>query len=205
MRNFGWIALCLALCASQAQATEENSERWSFSASSYVYFIPMDSDYASATLTADGSRLHLEARYNYEDRETGSLWVGANFGAGENLVFEATPMLGAVFGNTNGIAPGWKLSLGYHWLELYSENEYVFDTDDSEGNFYYNWSEATLAPTDWFRFGLVVQRTKAYQTELEVQRGLLLGVSFKRVDLTAHVFDLGWEDPTTVLSILVHF
>jgi NADH dehydrogenase FAD-containing subunit len=30
----------------------------------------------------------------------------------------------------------------------------VFDTDDSSESFFYTWSELTLAPVEWFRFGL---------------------------------------------------
>src|SRR5262249_9607075 len=98
-----------------------------------------------------------------------------------------------------------KLSLSYHMLELYSESEYLFDLNDSSGNFYYNWSEATLSPRDWFRFGLVVQRTKVYQTDLDIQRGLLFGVSIKRVDLTGYVLNLGWEKPTVIFSVGINF
>ena len=50
--------------------------------------------------------LHLETRYNNEDLRTGSLWVGYNFAWGEKWQFEVTPMIGGVFGRTNGIAPG---------------------------------------------------------------------------------------------------
>jgi hypothetical protein len=175
------------------------------SLSAYSYFIPQDTNYVSPTLQFDKHHLHLEARYNYEDQHTGSAWLGWNFSAGEKLSFEFTPMIGGVFGNTDGIAPGWKLSLTYEMLNLYSESEYVFDLNDSSGNFYYNWSEATLAPLDWFRFGLVVQRTKAYETELDVQRGVLVGFTVKSVDLSAYVLNFGWETPTVVLSVAAHF
>ena len=40
------------------------------------------------------------ARYNYENLETGSVWVGYNLSGGEKLEWELTPMLGGVFGNT---------------------------------------------------------------------------------------------------------
>ena len=49
---------------------------WSFSSSMYIYQVRDDRNYAQPTLTADRGWLHLEARYNYEDRKTGSLWLG---------------------------------------------------------------------------------------------------------------------------------
>jgi hypothetical protein len=46
-----------------------------------------------------------------------------------------------------------------------------------EDSFCYNWSELTVAPVDWFRFDMVTQRTRVYQSEREIQRGVIAGVS----------------------------
>ena len=89
---------------------------------------PTTANYVQPTFTADRGWLHLEARYNYEALDTGSAWVGYNFSGGEKLAWEFTPMIGGVFGDTTGIAPGYKGSLSWWKLELYSEGEYVFDT-----------------------------------------------------------------------------
>jgi hypothetical protein len=95
----------------------------------------------------------LEARYNYEDQRTGSVWVGYNFSAGNNLVFEITPF-----------APGALMPLTYKKFAISSENEYVINTDDRTANFFYTWSEFGYLPIKWLRVGLVGQRTRAYQT-----------------------------------------
>src|SRR5436190_3578366 len=79
---------------------------WSFSASASTYFVPDDHNYVQPTVRADRGRLHLEARYNYEGLDTGSAWVGCNFSGGKKLTWELTRMLGGVFGDTTGIAPG---------------------------------------------------------------------------------------------------
>lgn len=184
---------------------EDSSRHWAFTASAYGYLVPESRDYVNLNVTADHASLHFEGRYNYEALETGSLWVGYNFRLGETLVFEAVPMLGGVFGNLTGVAPGWNLALTYKRFSLTSQNEYVFDTGNCEGSFFYTWSELTYSPWDWVRFGLAVQRTKAYRSELDIQRGFLLGFSYKRVDLTGYVFNLGWTDPTTVLAVAFNF
>ncbi len=116
-----------------------------------------------------------------------------------------TPMLGGVFGDLTGVAPGYNLSLSYGKFELSSQGEYVFDTRDRAGNFFYTWSEFTYSPVEWFRTGLVIQRTKAYQTEFDIQRGLLAGFSYKKVDFTTYIFNFGWTDPTVVLAAGVNF
>ena len=93
------------------------------------------------------------------------------------------------FGDTDGIAPGFKGSLGWRKLELYGESEYVVDANNGEDSFFYNWSELTLAPVDWFRFGMVTQRTHVYESDREIQRGVLVGVSFKHANVTGYVFN----------------
>lgn len=186
---------------SSAVDHEAATNAWSFSASVLGYFVHDSRDYAQPTLTADRGLLHLEARYNYEALDTGSAWLGCNFGAGEKLAWELTPMLGGVFGDKTGLAPGYKGSLSWWKLELYSEGEYFVEIGHSSGNFFYNWSELTISPFDWFRFGLVTQRTRAYQTDREMQRGLLFGVTWHHVDLATYLFNLDETHPTIVLGI----
>jgi hypothetical protein len=169
----------------------------------YTYLVPDDSNYAQPTFTADRDGLHLEARYNYENLETGSVWVGYNFGGGEKLAWELTPLLGGVFGETTGIAPGYKGSMSWRKIELYSEGEYVLDAGEASDSFFYNWSELTLAPVEWFRGGLVTQRTRVYQTDRDIQRGILLGMTYEKLDVTTYLFNPDDSKPTVVVAVTV--
>jgi hypothetical protein len=182
-----------------APATE--APAWSITATANTYRIDSDRDYVQPTLLADRDWLHLEARWNYEDLDTGSAWVGWNLAAGEELRLEITPMLGVVFGETNGVAPGFRGTLAFGQFELYSESEYLIDTDDTSDSFAYTWSELAWSPTDWLRFGVVAQRTRAYETDLDTQRGLLLGLSFARLDLTAYWFNPDESELALVLGV----
>ena len=221
MRAFQMVCVAMVLCACRAsgQATtnapvatnspqpaiEEGAKKWSFSASASTYLVPDSHDYVQPTITADRNWLHLEARYNYEALDTGSAWVGYNFSGGKKLAWAVTPMLGGVFGDTAGIAPGYTGSLGWWKLELYSEGEYVCSTRDSSGNFFYNWSELTIAPVGWLKLGMVTQRTQSYQTHRDIQRGFLVGLSYKQVSLTTYVFNPDDSKPTVVLAVGVTF
>ena len=199
------LAVLPAAAFAQSSTPPEDEPAWEFSIAGYTYFVPDDSNFLQPTLTADRGWLHLEARYNYEALDTGSAWVGYNFSGGETVTWELTPMLGAVFGATDGIAPGYKGSLGWKKLELYSEGEYVFDAGETADSFFYNWSELTFAPVESFRFGMVTQRTRVYQTDREIQRGLLAGFSFKNLDVAGYVFNPDDEKPTFVLSMALTF
>ena len=215
MRALTIIALAVLLAAGNALAgatssstptpVKEEENNWSFSISASTYIVPDDREYVQPTFMADRGWLHLETRYNYESLETGSVWLGYNFSFGKKLVVEATPMLGGVFGNTTGIAPGYRFTLTYWKLELSSESEFVFDTGNWEGSFFYTWSELSLSPVDWFRFGIAGQRTRAYQTDVDIQRGLFVGLTYKKIDLTTYVFNLDQSKPTWVVSVGVSF
>jgi hypothetical protein len=191
--------------AAQTVAAADPPASWSLSASMYIYQVRDDSNYAQPTVTADRGRLHLEARYNNEDLETGSVWAGFNAAGGDTVTWELTPMLGAVFGRTNGVAPGYRASLGWRKIELSSEGNYLFDVDDSSESFFYNWSEVTVAPAEWWRAGLVTQRTRVYQTARDIQRGLLFGVSVRSLDLAVYLFNPDDSAPNVVFSIAVAF
>ena len=186
--------------------TEETDEKaWSFSASAYTYLVPDDRDYVQPTFTFDRKWLHVEARYNYESLDTGSVWLGYNLSGDEKLAWEFTPMLGGVFGETRGVAPGYKGSLSWWKIELYSEGEYVLDTGSTSDSFFYNWSELTLAPAEWFRFGMVTQRTRVYKTDRDIQRGVLAGFSFKKLSLTGYVLNPDEDKPAFVLAAALTF
>jgi len=177
-----------------------STKQWEFTLITDGYIIPDQQSFVNPNFTADRGWLHLEARYNSEDFRTGSAWIGYNFAAGKKLALNVTPMIGGVFGNTNGVAPGCEASLTYKKLQGSISNEFVFATGKSS-SFYYNWPQFTYSPVDWLQLGLVAQRTKTYRTSLDTQLGFLVGVSHKNMELTSYVFDLGRTDPSVVLEL----
>ena len=205
------IGVVLASDDGRAQAVQDagvstvaaDVKAWSFYGSVLTYLLADERNYAQPTFTADRDRLHLEARYNYEGQRTGSAWLGYNFSDGDDVEFALTPMFGVVFGDASGIAPGYKASLSWRKLALDSESEYVFDAHESSDNFFYTWSEFGWAPLEWLRVGLAVQHTKAYESEFEIQRGMLVGISYKRASFTTYIFNPDASRPTVILGISV--
>src|SRR5262249_36363468 len=139
--------------APEPQPVEE--DKWEFSGSAF-YSHPPDSEARFTPIFyADRGQLHLEARYNYEDLHTGSVFVGWNFSSEGELTTSLTPMIGAVAGDTRGIAPGLEFDVGWKKLNWYAEAEYLFDMDDNQNDFFYMWSTLTYGFTDWLDAGLV--------------------------------------------------
>lgn len=195
-----WLAFTFSVCA------QSDSSRWGFNTELNFYLIP-DDFFVLPVFSADKNRLHLEARYNYEDRETFSGWVGYNFMGGNDRNFEyvITPMAGGVVGNSNGAAAGLEVTLTYKNFELYSEAEYVIDFKTSENNFFYNWTDLTYSPMDWLWFGISGQRTRVYQTDLDIQRGLLLGAGIKNFELTSRAFNISTDDFFFMVTLAASF
>jgi hypothetical protein len=128
-----------------------------------------------------------------------------SFAAGKKLALNVTPMIGGVFGRTTGIAPGCEASLSYEKVQLSVSNEYVFDTTHKSGSFYYTWPQLTYSATNWLRVGLMAERTRAFQTSLDVQRGFLVGISRTKWESTVYIFNAGFTGPTVVLELGLNF
>jgi hypothetical protein len=198
-----------SLAAGQAPPTtppeEPEEATLGLEASIYAYFPPQGRIYGQPTIAFDHEALHLEARYNYEDLRTGSMWVGWNFGFGDALRFDGTLMAGGVVGDElKGVAPGYKLTVTWKRLELYSEGEYVVDVNDSANDFLYNWAQLGFYPLEWLSIGFASQRTRVYETGLDVQRGPYVGVSMHGVTLSVYVFNPDHK-PTVVAAMAASF
>jgi len=144
---------------------------WAYSATGMYYSLSDQSDFLIAIATAERGPLHIEARYNYEALDTGSLFAGWKFSGGDKLTYDLTPIIGAVFGATQGIAPGFEASMAYGITDFYIESEYMYDTNAKEDSFTYAWSELGFSPAEWLRFGLVGQRTRVYNNDRDIQQG----------------------------------
>ncbi len=165
-------------------------KKWVFDAAANLYFLK-DDFFVLPVLKVDRGRLHLEGRYNYEDRNTASLWVGMNFHFGNEFTLDVTPMAGVIFGNTDGVAPGLELTMAYKRFELYSEGEVYLSTEDINLNYAYMWTDFTYSPTEWLSFGISGQRTRLYQTSVDVQRGIMASFYYKNAGITGYWYNIG--------------
>jgi hypothetical protein len=204
-RCLALVALATALTPRAAAA--EGDRAVAGSATLYGYVAPDQPDFLMLVAPVDvRRRLHLEGRYNYESLRTGALFFGMNGEVGERVRLRATGMMGGVFGQVFGVAPGVRLVLTTWKLDLFVEAEYVLDVLTPSASFFYAWSELGLSPLPWARVCLVAQRTHVFRNDLEIQRGLCAGVHlFDRVDLTAYELNLGWAAPIYVGAVAVSY
>jgi len=188
-----------------APAPETEASSWEFGLSGALYVLPDEEDFVQPTFRADHGLFHFETRYNYEDRDSVSFFAGANLELGDEVKLVLTPMIGGLAGQTDGIIPALEADLTVGPFEAYGEAEYVFDLGDGDSKYFYMWSELSLWPTEWLRAGVVTQRTRVYQTDRDIQRGLLVGFTFKKLDGTVYFFNPGADDHYTVVSLGLSF
>ena len=197
------VALPNAAGAAPSDSLQSSGERvpWEFSVGGYYYALPADDDVFIPMASADRGSLHLEGRYNYEDLKTASLFAGWTISAGEPFTIELTPMAGVTFGRTTGIVPALEASLGYGMFDFYVESEYLFDLNDNSGNFFYSWLELGVAPIELVRAGVTAQRTRIFESPLEVDRGLFAQLTPEPGTVSLYAFNLFTESWFLVVGI----
>lgn len=190
-------------CSLTGQA-QDSTRTWAFDASVITFLYRDTIALWNPAFTADHGHLHLEARYQWEDWQTGSLWAGYWFGFGNELEVNVAPMVGGVFGLTNGVAPGYTLDASWRSLSFYSSSEYVFVPEDDSSSFGYTWTELSI-DLDHLLFGIVVQRTRTFDSSLDLQKGMLLLREQGNFTFGMYLFNAFITDPTVALTVSYGF
>jgi len=200
-----WLCLLSVELLAQDAPSDSTHVPWNFSAWAEVFVIPDQSDVFNPTFYARHGNLHLEGRYNYEDMNTASFWAGRRFKFGESVKFVLVPMAAVVVGNTQGMAPGLEMEIMYKKLDFYSESEHVFDFHTKENNFFYMYSELAIRPVRPVRTGMIMQRTKLFESDRELQRGIFGEYYFNQFRGGLFYFNPFDDDQFWIVSFSVDF
>ncbi len=199
---FGAVAIVIATPAFAVEDkptdTAAATPSWEFAITAYPTRIRGGENYTSAIATADRGALHLEARYNYESIGARSAFVGWNFSGGDAVTWELTPLLGGVWGTTQGFVPGLEASVTWKKLDFYVEAEYVRDSSEHTNSYFYAWTELGFRPTEWLRIGIAGQRTRAYGGEREIQRGPFAQLTWRSITIGGYWFNPGASEQVFV-------
>jgi len=132
---------------------------------------------------------YAEARYNYEDLRTFSLYAGRTFSQEKEFSWSLTPVLGAIAGKMNGGSFGLNSSCSYHKFNFSSQAQYSVSAETRYENFFYNWAEFCYQPAEWIYTGIAVQHTRMYATHTVADPGLLLAFSFGQWTVPLYSFN----------------
>jgi hypothetical protein len=192
-----------AVCASQGEA--EAAPEISAAVTGYYYAMRDQPDFGVGVASFNRGALHLEARYNYEAHNATSLFVGWRFAGGDEVAFEATPIVGTLFGSTRGIVPGLEASIAYRAFDAYVEAEYVRNLDDGNASYYYAWTELGWKPTEWLRVGLAAQRTQTVESGRDVQPGVFVQLTWGKTTLGVYGFNPDLASRYFIVSVGTQF
>jgi hypothetical protein len=160
-----------------------------FAVTGFYYAMRDQPDFGVGVASLDHGSLHLEGRYNYEARDSGSVFAGWKFAGGDTVTFAVTPIVGALFGSARGVVPGVEVGVAYGPFDAYIEAEYVRDLDQQSASYYYAWSELAWKPAQWLRIGLVGQRTHEIENGRDLQRGAFAQLIIDKVTLGVYAFN----------------
>lgn len=148
---------------------------------------------------------YTEARYNYEDINTGSLYLGKSFSGGRELEFTLTPMAGIILGKYNGTAAAFNSELSYKKYFFSGQMQYAVNADDTKENFFYQWSELGFQCTNWLYAGVTVQQTKMYKQQLENVPGIMIGFQRKNISMPLYFFNPFKKEKSFLLGIIIEW
>jgi hypothetical protein len=133
---------------------------------------------------------YAEARYNYEDAETFSLYLGRAFtGETNTLNYSVVPMLGASMGRWQGISTGLNINIDLNNFFFSSQAQYSRSTSGYGDHFVYDWSEIGYQSLKWLYAGLSVQHTHGRYIGHDVQPGFMIGFTFNRFTIPVYTFE----------------
>jgi len=146
---------------------------------------------------------YAEARYNYEDTATVSLYGGKIFSKEtKKLSYSMLPLAGAVLGRYKGGSLGMNINIEYKKMFFSSQSQYTFSTKDRSNNFFYSWSEVGYNISDWFYVGSAIQHTHMYNTKFELgEKGFVVGLSMGKWVFPLYVFNPSSNNQYFILGI----
>ena len=146
---------------------------------------------------------YIEGRFNYEDFRTASVYGGKMFTKDtKKSSYAVVPMLGVVAGKYKGGSLGLNVNIEHGKFYFSSQTQYTFSIKNRSDNFFYSWSEAGIAPVDWFYAGAAIQQTDFKRgTEL----GGVLGLTFGKWTFPLYAFSPFSEGRYFVLGLISSF
>jgi hypothetical protein len=168
------------------------------------YFTPAAGSAAMITPMANfttSNNWYGEARYNFDELNTFSLYAGRKFAQRGNISWEATPLIGGLIGQMTGGSVGVNFGADYRKLFFASQSQYSFSVENNADRYFYHWSEFGYNATSWLYAGLAMQQTNIYKTTGKLEPGCMIGFSVRNWTIPLYAFNAGEEERYFVLGL----
>ena len=134
---------------------------------------------------------YAEARYNYDEEKTFSLYMGKSFSrTGKHISYSVTPMIGGMLGQFKGGSAALNASLEYKKFFLSSQPQFTAFSGERDRSYLFQWSEVGYELKPWLFAGLSIQQTYYTQSKMNItEPGVLLGVTLGKWILPVYLFN----------------
>lgn len=168
----------------------------------YYYMQPKSLGFVVPKVSYQGKGgWYTEARYNYEEIQTGSIHFGKKFSLSKSSNFQVTPMAGLCMGTLNAASIGSFVEVSANRFSFYSEPQYVYSFKDSSSSYFYSWSEALYNFSSSIYGGVAFQQTKAIAQAHLFEPGIVAGCTIKNFDIPLYCFSLFNSNKNFVLGV----
>jgi hypothetical protein len=151
--KFSMLVITLFSCGEMLAQTSGSVEKLNYYTQDGGYLI------GPIVKVKNNQDLYLEARYNYEDINTFSFYLGKSYSGKSDFTYRVIPMAGGVFGKFRGISLGLNTEFEYRKLFFSADSQYTRSIRNSERTFYFSWSELGYELTDDIFAGAAFQYT----------------------------------------------
>jgi hypothetical protein len=174
MRSIFFIATHLFLLHSTYAQSKLGFDQYSYMGAGQLNTLVPVAHYQS------NNKWYAEARYNYDDLQTFSLYAGRTFSKENDFSYALTPMIGGMVGKLKGGSVGLNTAFSFRKFNFSSQSQYSVSAENQTSNFFFSWSDLCYQPLDWMYTGISLQHTQLYRANALVEPGVLIGFSFDR-------------------------
>lgn len=146
-----------------------------------------------------------EARYNYDEVNTFSLYAGRTFSGKGNVSWQATPLLGGLMGEMTGGSLGMNFGMDFRKVFLTSQSQYSFSLENNVDKYFFNWSEIGYEVTRWLYGGLALQQTNIHRMQGRMEPGCMVGFSIRNWTIPLYAFNTSGTERYFVLGVNWHW
>jgi hypothetical protein len=195
MRNTLLITVCLVAAQFTRAQSKVLVEQYAYTGSG----LPV---YVSPIAHIETSRnWYLEARYNYEDMGTFSMYAGKTFSWEKKAEYTFTPLIGFMAGNMQGLSTGLNMEISRNAFYFAAQSQFSTSLQDYSNHFFFSWSEAGIETTDWMYAGLSMQYTQSFGTRPLFEPGVLVAFTFKQWTFPLYAFNVTDNSPYFILGM----
>lgn len=148
---------------------------------------------------------YIEARFNYEEKNAFSLYLGRSFSGSGKTDYEIVPVVGLVIGESVSLSPGLISDIRFNRFSLSSETQFTIDLNGLNDYYFWDWTKFNFQVNKYFGAGGGMQFLYPNNEYPTIDFGPMLMFKFKSFSLETYSYSFWKENPTWVVAVEYSF